>query len=175
MADPYIQTVMERIETELKTEVASGQSLSFMVGEPQAGIVISDAPPDDERRKNYRKYRIDIYPDPDESLEEIPRLGNRVERQMRIGFSVWKKAQRKRKWLFFSDSTDTTQGIGVAEVTNLVFDVLRNNTLNSLVQMKSGRQFTRPTMEETNNALVARQDFVFMCESLQTIDSDGVP
>lgn len=175
MADPHIQTVMERIETELKVEVATGQSLAFMVGEPNAGIKISDSPPEDERRKTYKRYLIDMYPDPDSSLEETPRLGNRVKREMRIGFSVWKKSQRKRKFIFFSSSIDTTQGTGIAEFVNLIWDVLRNNTLNGLVQLKSGRQFTQPTMEETDSPLVGRQDFVFMAESLQTIDSDGVP
>lgn len=174
MANSTLQTLIERMETEISAEITTSGTLSFLYGEPNGGIEVTDSLPDEERMRNYKRYRIYIYPDPDQGFEEIPRMGNRVKRIYRVNFSLFRKVPRKRKWIIFSEPDHQRAGVGMYEFANLVMDILRNNTLSGLVNLNGANQFTTPIIEDTNDPVVARIDFGYYCDNLQTAGSGGI-
>lgn len=169
MANPLIQTVIEAIETQLDTAVTSG-TLSFMNGEPDP-VEVFDKRPENDSVRNYKRYKIMLYPDPDEAFREVPKIGGNVDRFYNIGITVFRKVPRKRKWLIFSDSDAIVGGAGVYEVVNLVMALLRNSTLGGIVNVNVASQFSTPVMEDTDDPMFSRIDFSYMCESLQSISS----
>lgn len=174
MANPTLQTLIERIETAIKVEVAVAGTLSILVGEPDRGVEITDSEPVEERSRNIKHYRIYIYPDQDEGFQEIPRIGNRVKRVFKISFSLYRKIPRKRKWIIFSEPNYARAGVGMYEFANLVMDILRNNTLSGLVNLNGVAQFSTPVLDDTADPVVAKIDFSYMCDSLQTVTSSGI-
>lgn len=170
---PDIQTIMEAMETELLAKVTPALRLSFLTGEPQK-VLIMDREPDGELKANWKRYLVAIYPLPD-SLDEQPRIGGRVERFYKIGVSCFRKTPRSGRNRIFSDTSDSTSGMGVYEFTNYVMDVLRNNTLGGIVNLTAGRIFSTPEFQDTGDDFQERVDFTYNCEVLSTVDTDGVP
>ena len=169
---PVIQQIMEAMESELLAQVTKSLRLSFMTGEPRK-IVVLDSVPGEEPKSSWKRYLITIFPLPD-SYDEVPRIGGRVERLYKIGVACWRKSPRSGRNRIFSDITDTISGIGVFELTNYVMDVLRNNTLNRLVNLTAGKQFSTPEIQDTGDDFLERVDFSFNVEVLNTVGSGGV-
>jgi len=169
---PIIQQIMEAMEAVLLSKITPAQRMNFLTGEPSK-VVIVDAEPDEEPKANYKRYLITLFPMPD-SLEEQPRIGGRVERFYKIGVACWRKAPRSGRNRIFSDTNDSTTGVGVFEFVNLVMDALRNNTLSGLVNLTAGKQFSTPEVQDTGDDFLERIDFTYNTEVLSTVDDDGV-
>jgi len=165
MATPEIQTLMQNISSELVSEIVSGGTLAFMVGEPNA-VVITNEKPETRKWKNYNAYNIVLYPVQGEPFEENLRMGGNIQRFYQVGISVYRKAQRKRRMLIFSDPNDTRTGVGAYEMLNAVMNILRYNTLSGLRERSNSDPFSVPTVDNSGDSLVEVIDFEYTCETL---------
>ena len=173
MATPSVQTIIEAIESELDSRIVSGGTLSFLVGENDP-TVITDSPPNPERFKNYKNYQIVIFPDPNEPFREENRLGENVWRQYSVGFVLYQKSTSSRRVSIFSNSNNSTRGVGMYEFANLVMDALRNNTFGGVCERRSAEQFDTPVLAQVEDQSAEQIEFTFRCETLSQITSGAI-
>jgi hypothetical protein len=173
MATPSIQTIMVAIEAELDGRIVSAGTLEFLVGE-NTPTVISDSAPTPDRFKNYKNYQIVLFPDPAEPFREENRLGENVWREYNIGFVLYQKSTTNRRTSIFSDSNNTTRGVGIYEFANLIMDALRNNTFGGVCERRSGEQFSTPVLSQVDDQSLEQITFTFRCETLSQITSGAI-
>lgn len=172
MPDAILQTVMEKIESKINAQRGSGLKLSFMENLTDNKVDIITDP--ESYQNTFRNYSILIYPVEGELYEEIPKIGNRVERIYGVGISCRRKVSKsKRRFIFFSNSNDIRTPVGPVEMSNRVKDILRNNTLDATIQPHSGRQFENDELLDDDPSMNTHE-FVFRVSVLSTLTSSGV-
>lgn len=171
MANSNIQTIMEKIETKINNERVAAGLLPFMVNTRNV-VQIIDELPADGRKQTYYKYRISIYPDPDSSITEQNRIGNRVRRDYVIKITCERRAVKTGRFRLFSDSNDTEYGVGVYEMVNRVMDILRHNTLDNTINPRP-IEFSNPQFEG-DTEFSERMTFLFYADTLETVTASGV-
>lgn len=167
MADSKLQSIMERISVEIQDEISPSGKLSFLNTE-QEPVVITNERPSSSKFKNYRRYQIAIYPAGVSPFLEEQRIGNNVSRSFSIGLSLYRKAQKRRKLLIFSDSNDSDSGVGLLEFSNTIMDMLRFTTLNGTVNRRSRGLISPPAIVSTDEPGVEVADVEFFCEVLSS-------
>ncbi len=170
---PHIQLVMLKIQEIFEGYISPNAKLWFLNGEP-IPIDILGSRPDEEPGVSYKRYHITIYPSNDVFSEE-PRIGGRVNRFYRVGMAIFRKVPKRSKNRLFSYGVDVIAGVGIFEFSNVVMDILRNNTLGGLVNLIAGQQFDTPELQDVGENFLDRIDLTHQSSMLHTVDSDGVP
>lgn len=171
MADATIQTILTNMQTLVNAERITAGKLSFMkdLTDNRVDITtnISDFDP------QFRYYSVVMGPRPDSIVEEIPKIGNRVQRIYELLVICTLKVPKSKKWIFFSEPNDSKVPAGIEEFTNRVKDILRNQTLSGVVNPVSGRQFVNDDLDDTD-PYRHRHSFVYRVSTLNTVTTSGV-
>ncbi len=165
MSDSRLQQIIEKVAEEIEDEITAAGSLSFLLNE-DSPVAITNIRPPDSRFKNYKRYQIVLYPSLGNPIGEVAKLGSNVSRTFSVGIVLYRKAQKKRKLLIFSDSNDIDSGVGVLEFGNAVMDILRYTNLDGTVNRRGVRLLSDPALSDAEESGVATFDFEMYCEVL---------
>lgn len=167
MPSSNLQLIMEKISLKLQDQITPSGTLSFLNSE-QDPVVVTNEKPEDSKFKNYKRYQIVIYPPGVAPYDETQKLGNMVSRDYSIGLTLYRKAQKGRRMLIFSNPNDLDAGVGLLEFCNLVMDILRYNTLDGTVLRRSRNMISAPAFVSTGEQGVETADLEFYCEVLSS-------